>query len=499
MKKYILGIDIGTGSCKSCIINDEGKLIATESDEYDPLIIKQGWIEQNPDTWFKAVLNTLHKLSCSIDFKKIAAVGVAGQMRGLTFIDNSGNILRNSILWNDLRNVEEVSIINKKYSDIIQKVTKNPLNTMCTLPKVLWIIRKESHIWEKTYKIIYPKDYINFKLTGKLQTDLSDASGSSFYDLKKQSWSDEILEIFSISKNKLPDIFPSTSIIGEINKEASTITGIPQGTPVIAGGSDSTVESFSIGLTDSSQCKIRLGTSGALSTIVDNIDKVSNNKYYCWSYIFSNRWMLDTNTRSCAQSVKWLRDVFYKDKPKAVKTYEEIDDEAKSIFIGSEGLKFYPYLLGEDAPYWDSKLTGCFLGISINHKRPHFARAVYEGTAFSLRDALSTFSNLVKKFKKNIFIGGGTKAKCWLSIVADVLGIDGKIAANADAALGASMLAGIGIGIFKNAEEAIKLCNKTKSYIEYNRENHEVYNELFNKYKKIKNICDEYLRYKNEK
>lgn len=486
MKKYLLGIDIGTSCCKSCIIDDEGNLIANESDEYNPLILKKGWIEQNPNTWYKAALNTIKKLSNSIELKKIGAIGVAGQMRGLTFISNSGNIVRNSILWNDLRNVEEVSGINKDYTNIIQKVTKNPLNTMCTLPKVLWVIKRDHQTWDKTYKIIFPKDYINFKLTGKLQTDLSDASGSSFYDIKKQYWSDEILEFFSIPKDKLPDIYQSTSIIGEINKEASEDTGIPKGIPVIAGGSDSTVESFSIGLINSSQCKIRLGTSGALSTIVDNIDRISNNKYYCWSYIFRNRWMLDTNTRSCAQSVKWLRDVFYRDRPKNGKTYEEIDEEAQSISIGSEGLTFHPYLLGEDAPYWDSKLTGYFLGISINHARPHFARAVYEGTAFSLKDALSTFGGLSSKFKKNIFIGGGTKAKCWLSIVADVLGIDGKVAANADAALGASMLAGISICIFKNAEEAIQVCSKTKININYNRENHKIYNDLFIKYKKEK-------------
>ena len=497
MKNYILGIDIGTNSCKSCIIDENGKLVAHESHDYNPLIIKEGWIEQNPYTWYEAVLSSLQKLSRKIDLKKITAVGIAGQMRGLTFIGNSGNIIRNSILWNDLRNVEEVDEINKNYPDLIQEITKNPLNTMCTLPKLLWVIKKEPHVWEKTGKIIFPKDYINFKLTGKINTDLSDASGSSFYDLKKQNWSDEILDIFSISKNKLPDILQSTTITGKISKRASEETGIRKGVAVISGGSDSTVESFSIGLINSNQCKIRLGTSGAISTITDDIDKISNNKYYCWSYLFHNKWMIDTNTRSCAQSVKWLRDVFYKDKPKTNRTYNIIDKEARDIDIGSEGLTFHPYLLGEDAPYWDNRLKGFFLNISINHQRPHFARAVYEGTAFSLKDALSTISKLKNNFNENIFIGGGTKADCWLSILADVLGIDGKIAKIADAALGASMLAGIGTGIFNDYEEAIKLCINTKKHIYHNKNNHIVYNNLFKEYKKAKKIFDNYLKHKD--
>jgi xylulokinase len=494
MDTYLLGIDIGTSGCKSCIIDNEGKLIASASHEYNPLIIKQGWIEQDPTTWYKAVLATLSKLSDNFNLKNIIAIGVAGQMRGLTFIDNSGNFIRNSILWNDLRNVDEVDEINKKYSDVIQKITKNPLNTMCTLPKVLWIMRNEPDNWNKTFKIIFPKDYINFKLTGNLQTDLSDASGTSFYDIKEQNWSDKILEIFLISRDKLPEVCQSTSVIGEVSMEASNETGIPKGVPVIAGGSDSTVESFSIGLVNSSQCKIRLGTSGAISTIVDNIDNLNNNKYYCWSYSFQNRWMLDTNTRSCAQAVKWLRDVFYKEKPKTGNTYDEIDREAQSVPVGSEGLIFHPYLLGEDAPYWDSGLKGCFSDISVNHERRHFARAVYEGTAFALKDAMSTFGNIADGFSENIFIGGGAKSSCWLSVIADVLGIDGKVTVNTDAALGASMLAGISTGVFSSAEEAIHLCSKIEKYVSYNRENHKIYDDLFYEYKRIKKICDEYKK-----
>jgi xylulokinase len=494
LDKYLLGIDIGTSGCKCCLIDERGRVAASKSNEYTPLIVKQGWIEQDPVTWYKTTVLTINQLGADFDLKGIAAIGVTGQMRGVTLIDRAGNVVRNSILWNDLRNVQEVEEIRREHSDIIQRVTKNPLNTMCTLPKVMWLMRNEPDNWERTFKVIFPKDYINFKLTGNLQTDLSDASGTSFYDFKEQDWSNEILDIFSISRDRLPDICQSTSIIGEVTAEASRETGIPAGVPVIAGGSDATVESFSIGLINSSQCKIRLGTSGALSTIVDKTYGLSNNLSYCWSYILKDRRMLDVNTRSCAQAVRWLRDVFYADRPKTGRTYDEIDNDARNVPLGSEGLIFHPYLLGEDAPYWDNRLKGDFSGISAIHERSHFARAVYEGTAFALRDAMSTFGAMADGFKDNIFTGGGVRSKCWLSIVADVLGIDGAVSANADAALGAAILAGVGAGVLGKLEEAMQLGPNRDSYIKYNRENHKIYTDLFYKYKRMEEVCDQHER-----
>lgn len=494
MNRYLLGIDIGTSGCKCCVTNEGGKVIASKSNVYEPLIIRQGWIEQDPSVWYKTLIVTLNQLKTDLDLKGIVAIGVTGQMRGVTLIDSSGQVIRNSILWNDLRNTSEVDEINRDYADVIQRVTQNPLNTMCTLPKILWILRHEPENWARTHKVIFPKDYINLKLTGNIFTDLSDASGTSFYDIHQQNWSDEILDAFSISRDKLPDIRQSTSVIGELSAQAAADTGIAMGIPVVAGGSDATVESFSIGLLNSSQCKIRLGTSGALSTIVDSDWALSNSMTYCWSYVIRDRWMLDVNTRSCAQAVKWLRDVFYGDRPKTGVTYDEIDDEALNTPLGSEGLIFHPYLVGEDAPYWDSQLKGNFLGIAANHARSHFARAVYEGTAYALRDARSAFGRMAEDFKEYIFTGGGVKSKCWLSIVADVLGIDGAVSANTDAALGASILAGVGIGIFADMEQAMRLCKNRDFYIEYSRENHKIYNELFDNYKRMKDVCDRYRK-----
>ena len=495
MNQYLLGIDIGTSGCKCCLLDFNGNLIGNAAQEYSPLSVKPGWSEQHPEDWYEAVKTVVQQLQqqTGIDLRQIAAVGAAGQMRGLTFLDKSGKVVRNSILWNDLRCEQEVLEATEKAAALLKRITHNPLNTMCTLPKVLWTMRNEPATWEHTDKIIFPKDYITYKLTGTIQTDLSDASGSSFYDMRKQMWSDEILEFFAISKAKLPEIYPSTAIIGKVNSKAAEDIGLKRGIPVIAGGSDATVELFAIGIRSAKQCKIRLGTSGALSTVVDNLTNFPEGNYYCWSYTLPNRWMLDLNTRACAHATVWLKDVFFKDKSVATDAYRAIENEARSIPVGAEGLVFHPYLLGEDAPYWNPRLKGSFFGLTISHTRSHFARAILEGTAYALCDARSIIAEIAQEFSEYIFVGGGVKNVLWVSIVADVLGIDGKISTKADTSLGAAMLAGIGAGVFAGADDAIAMCSKNddEQFVKYNPENHQVYSELFKQYLKMKRVYDQ--------
>jgi xylulokinase len=476
------------------LLDVEGNLIGNATQEYSPLSIKPGWIEQHPDDWYEAVKGALQQLQTQtgFDLHHIAAIGTAGQMRGLTFLDQSGKPGRNSILWNDLRCAQEVVEAKNEAGDLLKEITHNPLNTMCTLPKILWIMRNDPTAWERTNTIVFPKDYVNYRLTGSIQTDSSDASGSSFYDIRKQTWSEEILDLFGIAREKFPEIYPSTEVIGRVSQKASEETGLSQGTPVIAGGSDATVELFAVGVKSASQCKIRLGTSGALSTVVEDLGNFPKGDYYCWSYVLPNHWMIDLNTRACAHSTVWLRDVFFKDKPTTSEAYGEIEKEAQTIPIGSDGLVFHPYLLGEDAPYWNPNLKGSFFGVTASHTRQHFARAVFEGTAYALRDARSMIEAIAQNFSEYIFVGGGVKNALWVSIVADVLGINGKISTKADTSLGAAMLAGIGTGIFTGVDDAVRKCqNSEKAYIKHDKNNHEIYNTLFKRYVQMKRVYDQ--------
>jgi xylulokinase len=424
-----------------------------------------------------------------IHLQQIAAVGVTGQMRGPTFLDRSGNPVRPSILWNDQRCISEVHEIQTSSEDLLKKITRNPLNSMCTLPKLLWVLRNEQQTWKNTVTMLYPKDYINFRLTGARSTDHSDASGSSFYNLEKQVWSDEILEKWDIAKEKLPEIHSSLEVIGTITSQAYQETGLKAGIPVVAGGSDATVEMLAVGIENEHQCKIRLGTSGALSTIVDELNRREEG-YYIWSDIQSGTWMIDINTRACAAATVWLKDVFYKEINDSENAFMRMEQEASDVVIGADGLFFHPYLSGEDAPYWQPNLRGSFFGLTSSHGRAQCARAVLEGTGFALRDARSMLKDLVKDFQEYIFVGGGTRNNTWLQIVADILGVDGKVAVENDTAFGAAMLAGVASGMFSGISSAIKTCVHFEQEVVHDVNNHQMYTKLFDRYLRIKQALD---------
>ncbi len=450
-----------------------------------------GRSEQDPQCWYDAVCSMLQSLSVKDPglLKKITAVGVTGQMRGLTLIGGDGRVVRDSILWNDLRCDGEVAAIAGRERTRIEEITKNPLNTMCSLPKIIQLMTEEPSTWEKTEKLIFPKDYIAYRLTGSIQTDHSDASGSSLYDMGAGRWSDEILDRYGIDRAKLPDIVSSTAVIGTVTPVAEKETGIPAGVPVTAGGSDAVTELFSAGVTDASGCKIRLGTSGALSTAVDDLNAAGRGSYL-WAYVVPGRYMVDINTRSCAQSTVWLRDVLFGGKG-TEDAFGLMEREASGVPAGAEGLVFHPYLMGEDAPYWDPKLKGSFWGITASHTRGHFARAVYEGTAFALADAMACLGEIGRGFSDYVVVGGGAKNALWTTIVLDVLGVDARIPVHAGSAMGAVLLAGVGAGVFADIGCAAQVCGSDGAVRRHSPENHAAYRGIFRRYRAMKGIFDE--------
>jgi len=493
MKRLFLGIDVGSSGCKISALDETGTFIASVSQEYRPLSPRSGWIEQNPEDWYRSVCESILKLQNQhyIDLTCIAGIGATGQMKGVTFMRSDGRPVRNSILWNDLRNLKEVEDLISDYGELLADLSYNPFNNTATVAKCLWLQRNEPDNWRETAKLIFPKDYITYRLTGNLQTDVSEASAVCLFDTKTQSWwPDSIFEKLSFERSKLPDFVQSSQIVGHISSQASAETGLSPGIPVVAGGSDATIESLSIGLKSSHQCKIRLGTAGALVTVTTDLNMIEKGNYYVWSYLYPGQWMLDNNTRACAHSTAWFRDVFFAHKPESGKAYQQIMREAAEVYPGCEGLFFHPYLQGEDSPYWEPRLRGSFFGICASHGRGHFARAVYEGTAFALRDARSAFGRLNNTFREYLLVGGGTKNSLWLQIIVDVLGIAAKVPAHSEASFGAAMLAGIGTGVFESIDNAVKRCVRFEKTVCADPERQELYSELFQKYKQMKQIFD---------
>lgn len=498
MDQYLLGIDVGTGSCKVTVIDANGSLAGEASRAYGTSYPRPLWAEQNPADWYEAFRAALSECTrnARISAANLRAVGITGQMKGLTLLQRNGVSIRPTVLWNDRRCAPQLEWIGKNLGDQIYDETYNPVDTTSTIAKILWIMENEPEAWKKTHKIQFPKDYVRLRLTGTWFTDHSDASGTSLFSVEKLSWSQSILEKTRISASKLPDAVPSIEIVGEITRQASEDTGLREGTPVVAGGSDTTVESVACGLASSEQCKIRLGTAGSISVSLGKPVRDPRKRNYCYAHSIPGNWIVDTNIRSCGLAREWYKNTFRGQETAEAETshtdiYSVIDQGAKGVPVGSDGLIFHPYLMGEDSPYYDPHLKGSFFGVTVRHRKEHFARAVLEGVAYALRDAIAALGNLRDSIHEYVLVGGGTKSPLWSQIICDTLGINATIPRNVDASYGGAMLAGIGSGVFSSPGEAVRRCVKVQKRIYFDQAAHEKYSALFEVYMKLREDLSE--------
>jgi len=483
--EYTLGIDIGTSGCKCVLLDEEGKPILSKSKEHFPISKADGTAEQNPNEWYEATISCLNEFreTDKIDLKKIVAIGVTGQMQGITLIGEDGGPVRNSILWNDTQSEPETEELNKKFGKFFEETIGFLATPALTVSKIMWLKKHEPDNWNKTYKFTFASNYISYKLTDQITADENNITLSGLNDVKKNGWSEKIISLCGVEKSKIPELTGCFDIIGTVTKKAASETGLREGVHVVAGGGDGGVESFSIGIAGTSKMKIRLGSAADIGLVV-HIDKIKH--LDIWPGIrdvMRGYLLIGRYTKACAASIKWVRDVFYSEQPAESSTYEMMDKEVATMPLGSEGLLYHPYLSGENAPYFDSSLRAKFNGINAGHRRKHFVRAAYEGVSFSIRDVI----NSVKEFqnaKEIIFVGGGTKSKLWMSILPDVLGKGGTIPQYCDAAYGAALMAGQGAGLW-DARAKIESNLKNSTKVEFNEEKHKKYNEIFKKYTEL--------------
>jgi len=477
----VLGIDIGTSACKLVLLDEKGNHILTKSQELFPITKSDGTVEQDPNEWYQTTISCLQSMQQidKIDLHSICAIGVTGQMQGITLIDKNNEPVRNSILWNDIRCEKETAALKSKHQDYIEKTTGYPLSTGLTVSKIHWLKNHEPENWEKTYKFMYASNFISFKLTDRISTDENNICQSGLSDIRKNDWSQELIELCGVEKDKIPELLGCFDIVGKVTKKAAKETGLKEGTVVVAGGGDSGAESYSISLADTDRMKIRLGTAADMN-VVFHADKIKQDQWRGFRDVMRNYVLFSAYTRSCAFSIKWARDLFYSEFPSAEETYILMDKEANTVPLGSEGLIYYPYLYGEASPYFSSTITAKFLGMNGGMKRRHFVRAAYEGVTFSIRDVIRCTPqfDFVKQF---VFVGGGTKSRLWISILADVLGNDAIVPKNCDAAYGAALIAGDGAKIWEGKVMANRNMQDC-TIIHCNEENHLKYNEIFDRY-----------------
>ena len=476
---YLLGIDFGGGASKATLLSAEGEIIAENTVEYPTLHPFAGACEQRPEDWMAALRqNTKAILQKSgILPMQIACVALDSATHTAVLCDEAQKPLRPAIHWTDSRSVKQAQKLREPGMEWITHLAYHKPDPIWTLPQLLWVREEEPEIFQALRYLFFEKDYIRYQLTGVYCTDYIEAQGSMLYDLKRQDWSDELCGLAGIQRDMLPPLKKPADIIGKILPGAAEMTGLAEGTPVICGTTDTVLEIFAAGAVKPGQMTVKLATAGRICVVSPKA--FPHPQLINYSHIVPGLWYPGTATKSCAASYRWYRDTFGE-------TYDLLNEKAKEVPPGAEGLMFHPYLNGELTPYGDPKLCGSFVGIRAIHEKKHFTRAVLEGISMSLLDCMETIREIgMQPGEEGILIGGGAKGALWRQITADMLGITLKTTASSDSSLGAAMLAGVAMGIFADYEEAAGKCVKITGRTKPNPENTGFYRQQYRKYKQI--------------
>ena len=477
--KYLLGIDFGGGASKATLIDTSGNIIAENTVEYPTLYPVMGACEQNPNDWIKALCkNSMFLISNSaIDAADILAVAIDSATHTSVVCDGDFKHLRNAIHWTDSRSRKQADKLIEEWGDVIFKKCFHKPDTIWTLPQLIWLKDTQPELFKKIRYIFFEKDYIRYFLTNVFCTDFIEAEGSMLFDCNTMQWDDELCTICGINKDMLPPIVKATDIIGKVTPLAARATGLKEGTPVICGSTDTVMEVFASGAVSCGDITVKLATAGRICVITDK--PCPDRHLVNYSHIADGLWYPGTATKSCAASYRWYRDTFGGE-------YKDLDSCAADVPIGCDGLIFHPYLNGELTPYADPMLCGSFTGVRATHTKGHFTRAVLEGVAYSLLDSKLYLDSLNIPYNNvATAIGGGTKGKLWRQMICDVLGIDLITTESSDSSLGSAMLAGIAVGVFNDAKDAVEKCVKQVDITHPNSDNTAKYRKVFESYKKI--------------
>jgi xylulokinase len=478
----VLGVDLGTGGCKVCAVGRDGRVAGTCTAVYETSTPKAGWAEQDPEDWLQALADATGSLlkQTSIRGGDVAGIALSSAAHIGVLLDESGRPARNAILWSDQRSQAEVDQLEETAGDAIFARTGNRISTTWTLPHLAWIARNDKNAWQRTRAILLSKDYVLYRLTGRRITDAATALSSMLYDAVEGDWSDPLCALVKITPEVLCEILPATAPAGALTPEAAGMLGLMPGTPVICGTLDSAAETYGAGVATPGSALVRLASAGGIHLVHDRMQP--HPRLITYPHPIAPLWYSQAGTSTCATSVTWAIRAFTRGRGAS---FEEWDEEAGNVPPGSEGLMFHPYLAGERCPHWDGRLRASFVGATLRSTSGHFARAVYEGTAFSIRDSLRVLEEVAPLPASLTVVGGGARSKLWLRVVCDCLGRSLEIAGYADSSFGAALLGMVGLGWFKNPESALASVGECVEQIDPDDTNHRLYNELFDRYRDI--------------
>lgn len=475
---YLLGIDLGAGSLKATLVTQAGVVKATSSAPVSTFVRHFGWAEQDPAEWFAALCKAVPAAiaKAAINPAQIAGIGLSAGAHIPVLTDAAGTVLRPAIMWSDQRAAKQAADLHQRAGAQIIKTGLNRVNPTWTLSMLAWLQAQEPDVMAKAKRLYLAKDFLRYCLTGSWETDYSDAVGALLADDSTKNWSGALADLIGLDMSILPPIVPATQIVGGVTEQAAALTGLFAGTPVVCGSNDTTVEFFGVGGNKPGIGGVKLATAGVLFLATQGPQV--HPPISCYPHIIPGLYYAATGTNSCASAHRWVRDLMFADGG-----FEEMDKLASAAPRGAGGLLFHPYLQGERAPYWDPLLRADFVGMTISHEHRHFARAVYEGIAFSIRDLLSAAREQGFQFSTIRLMGGGAQSACWRQIIADVTGLMIERTAEADASFGSALVAGVGVGLFANPEDAQTRCIHLKDTAIPQPDASAFYTQLFDLYK----------------
>ena len=492
--KYLIGLDVGTSGAKCIMIDETGKVVASSTQEYPLSTPRPGWAEQDPEDWWQGVVRGLRAIleKAKVNPGDILGLSYSGQMHGLVALDENNAVIRPAILWCDQRTQKQCDWITERAGglDALLKLTNNRMLTGYTGGKILWLRDEEPENFARMKVFVCPKDYIRYRMTGEIMIDVSDASGTGFFDTRNRVWSDRLIEIAGLDKSIFPAAVESTTLAGRVTCDVAQLTGLPEGLPCYAGGGDAVIQAVGSGLVKPGVLGVVIGTSGNVTMGLDHYEDNPHGDLQMFCGNEPGLWTDFGCTLSAGGSYRWYRDTLCEGAVQEAKesgenVYDIMGRQAEQSVPGANGVVFAPYLSGERCPYPDPNARGSFYGMSLTTTRGDITRAVMEGVTYSLCQLVDIFGQMTAN-EKVYTSGGGAFSPLWRQMQADIfnLPVYTMSAASEGGAYGAVLVAGVGAGLWKNLTEAVQVIHPETECLP-KPENQPGYKKSYEIYKRI--------------
>ncbi len=476
---YYIGVDLGTSSVKLILMREDGQIVRTVSKAYPLSMPHTGWSEQSPEDWWEQTKVGLGELLAGQDASAVAGISFGGQMHGLVILDKEDRVIRPAILWNDGRTGKETAYLNDVIGqDKLAAYTANIAFAGFTAPKILWVRDNEPENFQKIAKIMLPKDYVAYKMTGVHCCDYSDASGMLLLDVQNKRWSPEMLSICGITEAQLPKLFESYEVVGTLLPSVAAELGLPATVKVCAGAGDNAAAAVGTGTVSNGSCNISLGTSGTVFIASDTFALPSNHALHAFAHATGKYHLMGCILSAASCNKWWVEEI--------LKSSDFAAEQQGFVPGGENEVLFAPYLMGERTPHNDPNARGAFLGLSMNTTRAQMTQAILEGVTFAVRDSVEIARSLGVAIPRTRICGGGAKSPIWRQMVADILRMPVEsIATEEGPGLGAAMLAAVGCGAYASVEEIAKAMVHVTAVTEPNLQAADRYNEAYARFGKI--------------